>query len=197
MATLCLITGVQSLAQRFSYEIYRLMGWVNDPSTVPIKGIFDFLRDTESMLKACGSSIILFIFGFYCIKVNFLLFFYRLGNRVGRIFWVVWWIVFVIVLACGIASITMGVPTFECLFGNISYTLTTCQTHGYENKFFTYFRVSVALDIFTDALSEYPPPFKFCLFASGCIWIRRDTNRHIFATHQSLDSQYGFSGVYV
>ncbi|KAH8777394.1 hypothetical protein F5883DRAFT_543425 [Diaporthe sp. PMI_573] len=152
MATLCLITGIQSLAQRFSYEIYRLMGWVNDPSTVPIPGLLAFLRDTESMLKACGSSIILFIFGFYCIKVNFLLFFYRLGNRVGRIFWVVWWIVFVVVLACGIASITMGVPTFQCLFGDISYTLTTCQTHEYENKFFTYFRVSVALDIFTDAL---------------------------------------------
>lgn len=154
LATLCLITGVQSLAQRFSYEIYRLMGWVNDPSTVPISGLFDFLSDTEAMLKAAGSSIILFIVGFYCIKVNFLLFFYRLGNRVGRVFWVVWWVVFVIVLACGIASVTMGVPTFECLFGNIEYTLTTCQTHGYENKFFTYFRVSVALDIFTDALSE-------------------------------------------
>ncbi|POS74560.1 hypothetical protein DHEL01_v207052 [Diaporthe helianthi] len=152
IATLCLITSIQSLAQRFSYEIYRLMGWVDDASTVPIKDLFGFLSDTESMLKACGSSIILFIFGFYCIKVNFLLFFYRLGNRVGRLFWVVWWIVFVIVLACGIASITMGVPSFKCLFGNIGYTLTTCQTHGYENTFFTYFRVSVALDIFTDAL---------------------------------------------
>lgn len=155
IATLCLITGIQSQAQRFSYEIYRLMGWVNDPSTVPIKGLLDFLRDTESMLKACGSSIILFIFGFYCIKVNFLLFFYRLGHRVEKVFWILWWIVFFVVLACGIASITMGVPTFKCLFGNISYTLTTCQTHGYENTFFTYFRVSVALDIFTDALSEY------------------------------------------
>lgn len=154
MATLCLITSVQSLAQRFSYEIYRLMAWVNDASTVPYQELFSFLTDTEAMLKACGSSIILFIVGFYCIKVNFLLFFYRLGNRVGRVFWIVWWIVFVIVLACGIASVTMGVPTFRCLFGNIGYTLTTCQTHGYENKFFTYFRVSVALDIFTDALSE-------------------------------------------
>lgn len=152
IATLCLITGIQSQATRFSYEIYRLMAWVNDPSTIDFKDLFDFLSDTESMLKSCGSSIILFIFGFYCIKVNFLLFFYRLGHRVEKIFWILWWIVFVVVLACGIASITMGVPTFKCLFGNIEYTLTTCQTHGYENTFFTYFRVSVALDIFTDAL---------------------------------------------
>ncbi|KAL1866843.1 hypothetical protein Daus18300_006546 [Diaporthe australafricana] len=150
VATLCLITGIQSSAQHFSYDIYRLMAWVNDFTTV--KNITQFLVDTESMLKACGSCIILFIFGFYCIKINFLLFFYRLGNRVGRVFWIVWWIVFVIVVACGITSITMGVPTFQCLFGNIEYTLTTCQTHGYENVFFTYFRVSVALDIFTDAL---------------------------------------------
>lgn len=151
IATLCLITGIQSCAQHFSYDIYRLMAWVNDFTTV--KNISQFLIATESMLKACGSCIILFIFGFYCIKVNFLLFFYRLGNRVGRVFWIVWWIVFVIVVGCGIVSVTMGVPTFECLFGNIEYTLTTCQTHGYENVFFTYFRVSVALDIFTDALS--------------------------------------------
>ncbi|KAI3399130.1 hypothetical protein diail_7709 [Diaporthe ilicicola] len=150
VAVLCLITCIQSLAQRFSYEIYRLMGWVNDPSTV--KNVFTFLIDTEAMLKACGSCIILFIFGFYCIKVNFLLFFYRLGNRVGRVFWIVWWVVFAVVVACGIASITMGVPTFECLFGSIEHTLTVCETHAYENKFFTYFRVSVALDIFTDAL---------------------------------------------
>lgn len=156
IATLCIITGIQSVAQSFSDDIYRLMAWVNDASTVPISQYFDFFRNTEAMLKAAGSSIILFIVGFYCIKINFLLFFYRLGNRVGRVFWIVWWVVLVVVLACGISSVTMGVPTFRCLFGNITYTLTTCQTHGYENKFFTYFRVSVALDIFTDALSESP-----------------------------------------
>lgn len=167
LATLCIITGIQSCAQTFSDDIYRLMGWVNNPSTVPYTELYQFLRNTESMLKSAGSCIILFIFGFYCIKVNFLLFFYRLGNRVGRVFWIVWWIVFVVVLACGIASITMGVPTFQCLFGSITYTLTTCQTHGYENTFFTYFRVSVALDIFTDALSK----FNFAQelpSASGC-----------------------------
>ncbi|KAK2596589.1 hypothetical protein N8I77_013470 [Diaporthe amygdali] len=161
IATLFLITSIESVATRFSYEIYHLMAWVNDNSVVPFGSLLAFLADTESMLKACGSSIILFIVGFYSIKVNFLLFFYRLGNRVGRAFWIAWWIVLFVVLACGIASVTMGVPTFKCLFGSIEYTLTTCQTHGYENTFFTYFRVSVALDIFTDALSECIPPHVF------------------------------------
>lgn len=34
------------------------------------------------------------------------------------------------------------------------YTLTTCETIPYQEIFFTDFRISVALDVFTDALSE-------------------------------------------
>lgn len=57
-------------------------------------------------------------------------------------------------LSCGIISITIGITTFKCLFDGILYTFTTCETAAYENIYFTYFRVSVALDIFTDALSK-------------------------------------------
>lgn len=63
-------------------------------------------------------------------------------------------IVFVIVTSCGVISVAIGVTTFKCLFNGIIYTLQTCETAAYENAFFTYFRVSVALDIFTDALSK-------------------------------------------
>lgn len=195
IATLFLITSIESVATRFSYEIYHLMAWVNDNSIVPFGSLLAFLADTESMLKACGSSIILFIVGFYSIKVNFLLFFYRLGNRVGRAFWIAWWIVLFIVLACGIASVTMGVPTFKCLFGSIEYTLTTCQTHGYENTFFTYFRVSVALDIFTDALSECIPRV-FSLTNIRHLEMRQRLTIMFLFTRQSSHSQCGFFGAF-
>lgn len=63
-------------------------------------------------------------------------------------------IVFVVVIACGIISVCIGVTTFKCLFSGIEYTLETCETEPYENAFYLYFRVSVALDIITDALSK-------------------------------------------
>lgn len=63
-------------------------------------------------------------------------------------------VVFVVVIACGIISVCIGVTTFKCLFSGIEYTLETCETEPYENAFYLYFRVSVALDIITDALSK-------------------------------------------
>lgn len=158
--TLSLLVGIEVLSQRYAGIIYHLMAYVN--GTAPLGS--NFITNTEGMLKSCGSAIILFIVGFYFIKVNFMLFFYRLGNRTTRMFRVVWWVVFGIVLACGVASVTMGVSTFKCLFGGILYTFTTCETRAYENSFFTYFRASVALDIFTDALSEYPREHKLSTF---------------------------------
>lgn len=113
-----------------------------------------FATDLENVLNACGSAIVLFLAGFYAIKANFLLFFWRLGNRAGRWFRILWWITFGVVLSCGVVSITVCIPTFKCLFGGITYTLTTCNTLEYQDIFFTDFRISVALDIFTDALSE-------------------------------------------
>lgn len=150
LAAILLLVGIEALSQYYAGVIYHLMAYVNGTA---LPGP-NFITNTEGMLKSCGSAIILFIVGFYFIKVNFLLFFYRLGNRAARIFRIVWWVVFAVVLACGVASVTMGVPTFRCLFGDIFFTFTTCETTEYENKFFTYFRASVALDIFTDALSE-------------------------------------------
>lgn len=70
-----------------------------------------------------------------------------------------------IVIACGIISVCIGVTTFKCLFSGIEYTLYTCETPSYENAFYLYFRVSVALDIITDALSKWMSLFlnlSFC-----------------------------------
>lgn len=111
------------------------------------------LTDVEAVLRACGSAIVMFIFGFYMIKVNFLLFFWRLGARVGPVFRIIWWVIFGLVMACGIVSITVCIPTFKCLFDGWLYTFTTCQTLELQSQFFTDFRISVALDVFTDALS--------------------------------------------
>lgn len=63
-------------------------------------------------------------------------------------------------VSCGIISVCIGKTTFKCLFSGIEYTLFTCETEAYENAFYLYFRVSVALDIITDALSEWFLFFK-------------------------------------
>lgn len=154
VAALSILIGCETMCQVFADDIYNEMSFQNGDSSVFLANPELFLSNTEAMLEACGSGIILFIVGFYFVKANFLLFFYRLGSPSLRVFCILWWVVFGVVMACGVASVTMGVPTFKCLFDGIKYTLQTCETKEYENKFFTYFRASVALDVITDALSE-------------------------------------------
>lgn len=91
IAAMAILTAIEAMGQKYADDIYNLMGEVN--GTYTVTNLFTFLTNTESMLEACGSAIILFIFGFYTIKVNFLLFFYRMGNRLLRIYRIVWWYV--------------------------------------------------------------------------------------------------------
>lgn len=91
IAAMVLLTGIEAMSQKYTVNIYNLMAWVNDPVGHAPKNGLEFLSNTESMLEACGSAIILFLVGFYIIKVNFLLFFYRMGDRLLRIYRIVWW----------------------------------------------------------------------------------------------------------
>lgn len=81
-------------------------------------------------------------------------FFRRLGSRASPVFHRLWWISFGVVMACGVLSLCLGVSTFKCLFNGIVYTLENCESASEQNNYFTYFRVTVALDITTDAISE-------------------------------------------
>lgn len=94
VAAMVLLTAIEALSQRYADNIYHLMGWVN--GTYPVTTLAElvaFEAQTEAMLEACGSAIILFLVGFYTIKINFLLFFYRMGDRLLRIYRIVWWYV--------------------------------------------------------------------------------------------------------
>lgn len=81
----------------------------------------------------------------YVVKANFMFFFRRLGSRAMPRFQLVWWIAFAVVIACGIVSVCLGVPTFRCLFNGITYTLQHCESSSEQEVYFTYFRVTVAL----------------------------------------------------
>ncbi|CAN8098346.1 unnamed protein product [Discula destructiva] len=153
IATLCLLIADEVLGQRFSATIYYFMG-VTDGSIAltTIEQLASFLTVATSMLRALGSAIIFFLIALYVIKANFMFFFRRLGSRGSRGFFVVWWVSFAVVMACGVVSVCMGVPTFRCLFNGIAYTLANCESASDQDVYFTYFRVTVALDIVTDAL---------------------------------------------
>ncbi|KAJ4423882.1 hypothetical protein N0V82_001466 [Gnomoniopsis sp. IMI 355080] len=153
LATLCMLIADEALGQRFSATIYYFMSVTNGTMTLTtVDQLAAFLDDASSMLKGLGSAIIFFLIALYVVKANFMFFFRRLGSRAMPRFYTVWWAAFAVVMACGIVSVCMGVPTFRCLFNGIAYTLQNCESAADQEVYFTYFRVTVALDIITDAL---------------------------------------------
>lgn len=91
VAAMALVTGIEGMGQTYTDTIYNIMAAVNIKYTPPNNDWDAFYELVSSTLAACGSAIILFLIGFYTIKVNFLLFFYRMGNRLLRIYRITWW----------------------------------------------------------------------------------------------------------
>lgn len=123
---------------------------IADPDFIPGP---DFLSNTRTGLRQFGSAMILSYIGIWVIKLNFLLFFYRLGSKI-RSYLIAWWVVLALTMACGITE--LGIMQTKCMFGPIMYIMTTCNLPSSMQDTYTRFKASCILDVVTDAMSEYP-----------------------------------------
>ncbi|KAK3988843.1 hypothetical protein QBC44DRAFT_397407 [Cladorrhinum sp. PSN332] len=64
---------------------------------------------------------VMYIFGIYLVKANFLMFFYRLGDKIRR-YRVMWWIVAAFTVATGI--VWVGTVPYRCVFASREYMAT-------------------------------------------------------------------------
>ncbi|KAI1370114.1 hypothetical protein F4677DRAFT_439279 [Hypoxylon crocopeplum] len=108
-----------------------------------------FEEDTIEALRAFAAISILVYVGIWIIKLNFLVFFYRLGNQLPR-FRIFWWIVLVFVVATGIAQ--MGLIEFKCMLSDIDTLIGYCSTIDNLEDTRRRFIVSVTTDIASDFL---------------------------------------------
>ena len=127
--------------------VYHLMGAGNGTYT-PTS---NFLSESQKGLRGFGIASLFSYIGIWIIKLNFLLFFYRLGIQITQ-YIVFWWIVFVVTIACGAASI--GIMQFSCLFGPIIEIMTTCNLPSSMSQTYNLFKISCILDVVSDALSK-------------------------------------------
>ncbi len=150
-AALMILIATAILGQLFLDRIFMLM----DVSNGLLAPWPTFLDDTKALLRAFGAAILLWYIGIWLIKLNFLVFFYRLGNQINS-YLIFWWIVMVTVVGCGIAEVAM--VQFDCLFSDVIHIMTTCSTTESLERTSTVFKVSCILDVISDALSQYPNP---------------------------------------
>lgn len=112
----------------------------------------NFFTEALHALKAFGVMSVLSLAGSWLIKLNFLLFFYRLGNQV-RLYRIMWWVVFVFSIGCGASC--FGLLQYDCMFGDMQTVFVQCATVSATRHTYIYVIMTAVLDILSDISSEF------------------------------------------
>jgi hypothetical protein len=109
----------------------------------------DFMPNSRKGFIAVGTSINLTIIGVLIVKLNFLLFFRRLGKNLNR-FNIAWWTILTFTIAVTIAQITM--QRFGCFFGEIMYIFSG---HCTDKDALKHISVNAIFSAVVDAISDF------------------------------------------
>lgn len=137
------------LGQVFLGDIYYLTAVENGASDLIGP---DFFVDALRALKAFGTMSIVSLAGIWLIKLNFLLFFYRLGHQV-HIYRIFWWVVFIFSIGCGAGC--FGLLQYPCMFGDTETVFVKCATVSATRDTYIHVIMTAVLDIFSDIASKY------------------------------------------
>lgn len=100
--------------------------------------------------------------GIWAVKVNFLMFFYRLTGKI-RLYLISWWMVTVVIVACYVSI--LGVIPWKCTFGTFAHMTGVCASSSGIKQETIDTKVGVALDVFSDFVREF---FSFsCVFGES------------------------------
>lgn len=110
-----------------------------------------FFTDALHGLRAFGTMCLLSITGIWLIKLNFLLFFYRLGHQI-RLYRILWWAVLIFTVGCGAAC--YGLVQFACMFGDVETVFVKCGSAPYNRESYIHVIMTAVLDIVSDVTSK-------------------------------------------
>lgn len=145
---LMLLISIAALGQVFLTDIYKMVD-VENGKIVPDA---TFPSTMENAARGSGAALTIAVVGIIAVKVNFLLFFKRLGTQITT-YLVFWYVVLFITVACGAAS--LGLMGYKCVFGDFEYVVKTCATRDSLRESFDFQIVSVVLDVLSDLFSRF------------------------------------------
>jgi hypothetical protein len=148
---LALITA--ALWQWQAPSMYWLLGAL--AGTEQSTSLADVFKKQKLWLKVSLVVQLFFYTSLTAVKLSFLLFFRRLGDRVPKFNWF-WWPVVLFVLAIWFASI--GNTQYECELGSTELLNGYCSTEPANNFTAITLKVNCALDVLSDFLSKKQKP---------------------------------------
>ncbi|KAI1758902.1 hypothetical protein GGR53DRAFT_524296 [Hypoxylon sp. FL1150] len=156
LVSLCFLLAGTIVGQPFVKYIYQMVD-VSNGAMPPLT----FLDDTTNGLRGFGSLVLLNYFGIWLVKLNFLLFFRRLGNHVDK-YRIFWWVVLLFNLAAGV--VVIGLIDFPCTMRPAEVVFANCNGPKSAIASSTAAKVTCALDAFGDGLIICFP----CWILWGC-----------------------------
>lgn len=157
LVSTAILIGVAATLQSFLGDIYYMMHVQNGTEAIGA----DFITRMLSGLKADGAVLVLCTVGVWLVKVNFLVFFHRLGHHI-KSYLIFWWVALVLVIGCGV--VLLGVIPYKCEFGSFTQIVVECSSDSYLDHIYTMYKVSISLDILSDAISESNLPCAAAYF---------------------------------
>ncbi|KAK7752337.1 hypothetical protein SLS62_005673 [Diatrype stigma] len=146
IGSMAILISVAAVLQRFLGDIYLMMH-VENGQAIPGP---DFPVRMAAGLRADGVVLILDTVGIWLIKLNFLVFFYRLGHQI-KAYLIAWWISLVVVISC--LAVLLGVIPYSCSFGTLEHIVVECASESSVKYIYTAYRVSISIDVLSDAIT--------------------------------------------
>jgi hypothetical protein len=114
-----------------------------------------FMTALGRYLHGSLAVLLMFYLGLWTIKMNFLVFFYRLGDQVTY-YRIYWWVVTIFTVCAGIVCI--GTIQYECLAVPPEKSSAVCAGPDKTRFQNITLKVNMALDVVTDAMSKFFSP---------------------------------------
>jgi hypothetical protein len=148
--SLLVLLATTILGQLYVGYIYKFTAVSNGAPPSP-----NFLSETSKGLRSFAVLTVLNYIGIWLVKLNFLLFFRRLGNHVNR-YRYLWWFVVLFNIAAGATCI--GLIDFKCVLPPAEVIFEKCSGVDSVTSSYTAAKVSASLDAISDGLSELIKP---------------------------------------
>lgn len=144
---LAIIASITGVLHTYLTTIYIILQ-PPEATSLPLE---DYSSAITIAWRADGVAIILSAVGTWTIKINFMLFFFRLGHQI-RAYKILWWVALVVIIACG--AVLLGIIPYDCVFNDSTWVNTNCVTTSRMRYIYSVYQANVALDVLSDLISK-------------------------------------------
>lgn len=151
---LSLVISIAAVLHAHLADIYLTAKLKSNPGELPHLPPQELARHFTAAWRAVGIAVVLSTLGIYTIKMNFMLFFYRLGHLITT-YNILWRVAVVVIVACG--AVQFGVIPYDCLFEDMTTMKAKCLVATHIGHMNTLRKVNIAVDVLSDCISKSIP----------------------------------------